>query len=158
MIPGQQNMIRSLLTKLNEEKLTTFYTCKYLFLRLELFLHIRTPIFLTIPLVKKYVTRWKSNIFFNFFFRNNLNLNLLPAEMIPPRLNKVNIYNLGQKVGDKLTKLSEIGFSIEWFTADFLQFFTKKCQNLAFDWMTAYSPSNPSISGIFWKFPNFLRS
>ena len=45
--------------------------------------------------------------------------------MIPPRLNKVNIYNLGQKVGDKLTKLSEIGFSMEWFTADFLQFFTK---------------------------------
>ena len=39
--------------------------------------------------------------------------------------------NLGQKVGDKLTKLSKIGFSMEWFTADFLQFFTKKCQNLA---------------------------
>ena len=40
--------------------------------------------------------------------------------------------NLGQKVGDKLTKLSKIGFSIERFTADFLQFFTKKRQNLAF--------------------------
>ena len=41
------------------------------------------------------------------------------------------IYNLGQKVGDKFTKLSQIGLSIECFTADFLQFFTKKRQNLA---------------------------
>ena len=53
-------------------------------------------------------------------------------------------------------KLSKIGFSIEWFTAGLLQFFTKKCQNLAFGWKTGYSPSNPSISAIFWKFPNFL--
>ena len=43
-------------------------------------------------------------------------------------------YNLGQKVRDKLTKLSKIGFSMECFTADFLRFFTKKCQNLAFGW------------------------
>ena len=40
--------------------------------------------------------------------------------------------NLGQRVGDKLTKLSKLGFSMECFTADFLQFFTKSCQNLAF--------------------------
>ena len=39
--------------------------------------------------------------------------------------------NLGQKVGDKFTKLSKIGFSMKCFTADFLEFFTKKCQNLA---------------------------
>ena len=38
---------------------------------------------------------------------------------------------------------------MEWFTADFL---------LAFGWATGYSPSNPGISGTFWKFPNFLRS
>ena len=69
-----------------------------------------------------------------------------------------NAYNLGQKVGDKFTKLSKIGFSMECFAADFLQFFTKKGQNLAFRWMTGYSPSNPSISGIFLKFPNFLKS
>ena len=42
---GQQNMLRSLLRKLNDEALTTFYTCKYLILQLKLFLHIRTPIF-----------------------------------------------------------------------------------------------------------------
>ena len=69
-----------------------------------------------------------------------------------------NIYNLGQKIGDKFTKFSKIGFSMECFTAGFLQLFTKKLQNLAFGWTAGYSPSNPSISGIFLKFPNFLRS
>ena len=33
---------------------------------------------------------------------------------------------------NKFTKLSKIGFSMECFTADFLQFFTKKRQNFAF--------------------------
>ena len=37
-----------------------------------------------------------------------------------------------QKVVDKFTKLSKIGFSVEYFTVDFLRFFTKKHQNLAF--------------------------
>ena len=59
------------------------------------------------------------------------------------------LYYLGQKVTDKLTKLSKIGFSVECFTVDFLLFFTKKRQILAFGWTAAYSPSNPSISGIF---------
>ena len=61
-------------------------------------------------------------------------------------------YNLGQKVGDKLTKLGKIGFSTKCFTADFLRFFNKKRQNLAFGWTTGYSQSNPSIAGIFLKF------
>ena len=68
------------------------------------------------------------------------------------------MYNLGQKVEDKFTKLSKIGFSTECFTADFLQFFTKKRQNLAFGLTAGYSSSNPEISGIFLKFPNFLIS
>ena len=34
-------------------------------------------------------------------------------------------YNLGQKVTDKLKKLSKTGFSMEFFTADFLQFLPK---------------------------------
>ena len=67
-------------------------------------------------------------------------------------------YNLGQKVGDKFIKLSKIGFSMECFTADLLQFFTKKRQNVAFGWKAGYSPSNSGISGIFLNFPNFLRS
>ena len=45
-----------------------------------------------------------------------------------------NSYNLGQKVGRKFTKLSKIGFSMA-------------------GWTTGYSPSNPSISGIFFEFP-----
>ena len=61
--------------------------------------------------------------------------------------------NLVQKAGDKFTKLSKIGFSMERFTAYFLRFFTKKDQNLAFGWTAGYLPSNPSISGIFLKFP-----
>ena len=66
--------------------------------------------------------------------------------------------NLGQKVGDKFTKLGEIGFSMVCFTADFLRLFTEKRQNLFFGWMGEYSPSNTSISEIFLKFPNFRRS
>ena len=46
------------------------------------------------------------------------------------------------------------GMVYSWFFAIFYQ----KCQNLSFGWATGYSPSNPSIWGIFWKFPNFLRS
>ena len=68
------------------------------------------------------------------------------------------MYNLGQKIGDKFTKLSKIGFSMECITAEFLQFFSKIHQILAFGWTPGFSPSNPSISGIFLKFPNFLRS
>ena len=41
-------------------------------------------------------------------------------------------YNLGQKVVDIFTKLNKIVFSMECFTTDVLQFFTKKGQNLAF--------------------------
>ena len=32
-------------------------------------------------------------------------------------------YNLGQKFGDKFTKLSKIGFSLECFTDDFFAIF-----------------------------------
>ena len=34
------------------------------------------------------------------------------------------MFNLGQGFGDKFTKLSKIGFSMECFTADFWQLFT----------------------------------
>ena len=64
--------------------------------------------------------------------------------------------NLGQKGGDKFTKSSKVGFSVECFTADFLQCFTRKRQNLVFGRTTGNSPSNPSISGIFLKFPKIL--
>ena len=38
---------------------------------------------------------------------------------------KTDCYNLGQRVRDKFTKLSKISFSMECFTADFLQLLPK---------------------------------
>ena len=43
------------------------------------------------------------------------------------------------------------------FYSWFLRFFTEKRQNLALGGTAGYSPSKPSILGIFLKFPNFLR-
>ena len=65
---------------------------------------------------------------------------------------------LGQKGREKFTKLSEMGFSMECFTAYFLQFLTKPRQNLTFGWTTGYSLSNPRTSEIFLKFSNILKS
>ena len=48
--------------------------------------------------------------------------------------------------------------SMECFTADVLQFFTEKRQDLALRWLAGHLPSTPSILGIFLKFPNFLKS
>ena len=61
------------------------------------------------------------------------------------------IYNIGQMVGDKFTKLGKIGFSLECFTADFLRFFTEKHQNLAFEWTAGYSPSRFLLSFNQWN-------
>ena len=47
------------------------------------------------------------------------------------------------------------GMFHSWFFAIFLP---KKSQNLAFGRTAGYSSSNPSISGTFWRIPNFLRS
>ena len=64
---------------------------------------------------------------------------------------------MDKKVGNKFTKLSKVGFSMVSFTADFLQFFAKKRQNLAFRWTAGYSPSNPIISEIFLKVIYFTK-
>ena len=68
IIGGQQNVLRSLLRKWNDEVLTTSYTYKYL--RLKQFLILELLI-LTIPPVKKYATPWKCNIFLKLFFQEN---------------------------------------------------------------------------------------
>ena len=47
---------------------------------------------------------------------------------------------------------------MECLTADFLQFFNKKRQNLAFGWTAGNSPLTSNISGIFLKLPNLSRS
>ena len=44
------------------------------------------------------------------------------------------------------------------FTANIFQFFAEKSKNLDLGWLAEYSPSNTSISGIFFKFRNFLRA
>ena len=61
-----------------------------------------------------------------------------------------------ENILDKLTKLSKICFSRECFTADFSQFF--KCPSFSFTWLAGYLPSIQSISGLFLKYPDFLRS
>ena len=61
-------------------------------------------------------------------------------------------YNLRQGVGDKLTNLSKIGFSIECFTADFFAIFYQKLSKIGF-WVDGWV-----LAATFFKFPNFLRS
>ena len=63
-------MLRSLLTKLNDEVQKTSYICKYLILRLKQYLHIGTQ---------------KVSGSYHKPYRNNLNLNL-PRAKIPPFL------------------------------------------------------------------------
>ena len=62
------------------------------------------------------------------------------------------IHNLGEKVGDKFTKLSKLSFSMECFTADFLQFFTKERQNFVFSRTAGDSPSNQAFRGFSGNF------
>lgn len=47
---------------------------------------------------------------------------------------------------------------MECYTDSFLQFFAINSQDSAFGWLVGYSLSTPSISGIYLKFHNFLRS
>ena len=47
-------------------------------------------------------------------------------------------------------------FPLEYYRADFLQFFIQKWQNLAIGWTAGISPSNRSILRFFLKFLNFL--
>ena len=81
-------------------------------------------------------------------------ISLLDAKC-PDGKSKSLFHNLGQKVGDKLTKLSKIGFSMEWFTADFLQFFTKNVKI----WLLVGRLSTRHQIQAFQGFPgNFLIS
>ena len=60
-------------------------------------------------------------------------------------IKKRNKHNLGQKVGKNFTKLSKIGFHMECFTADFLEFFIKKRGNIGFwvdGWVLAIKPKH----------------
>ena len=61
------------------------------------------------------------------------NLSLILATI---NMTNLQTYNLGQRVGGKFIKFSKIGF--------------EKTSKLGFRWTAGYSPSNPSISGIFF--------
>ena len=58
----------------------------------------------------------------------------------------------------QIDKIKQNRFFYGMFYSWFFAIFTKKRKNLALGWTAGYSPSNLSISGIFLKFPNFLRS
>ena len=101
---------------------------------------------------------WSKSSRLLFYFTFYLNLSVSNFCVTTLINENISANNHGRKVGDKFTKLNKTGFSMECFTPDFLKFFIKKRQNLAIGWTAGYSPSYPSISGIFLKFPNFLRS
>ena len=63
------------------------------------------------------------------------------------------MYNPGQNIVDRITKVSKKGFSVECFTADFSQF-----SSSTVGWPAGYLPLIPSILWIIMRFPNFLRS
>ena len=53
------------------------------------------------------------------------------------------MYNLGQKVGDKFTKLNKIGFPMECCTADFFAIFCQETSKFGFwvdGWVLAIKP------------------
>ena len=93
-------------------------------------------------------------------FATNLNLLRPCLKIYDPRLSSFSMLyfttsNLGRMIVDKFAKLSNIGFLMECFIDEFLRFFgtnAKICQRPAEHW-----PSDPSISQIFLKFPNFRR-
>ena len=108
------------------------------------------------------------SLIYRQFFQNTIwgisKLQLVPMIMLNPMTKKkvycavpltLFRYNLGQNVGDKLTKLSKIGFPMECFTADFLRFFTKKRQNLALGWWLG---TRHQIQVFQWFSRNFLIS
>ena len=58
----------------------------------------------------------------------------------------------------QIHKIKQNMFFYGMFYNYFFAIFYQITLNLAFGWTVVYSPSNPSISGISLKFPNFLRS
>ena len=68
------------------------------------------------------------------------------------------IYNFGQNILDKSTKLINIGFSMEYFTAEFLQFWRTAVKMFLLGSRLVTLLSIPSISEISLKLSNFLSS
>ena len=65
-------------------------------------------------------------------FKMDVSLTLIKGLQGFTNVSKTPSYNLGQKVGDKLTKLNKTGSSMESFTANFLQLFNQKTSKFVF--------------------------
>ena len=76
------------------------------------------------------------------------------------RVREENVFtgNLGQNNVDKFTKVSNIGFCMEYFTADFSQFCRTTVKNCLLSCQLKNFTSVPSFPRFSLKFPNFLRS
>lgn len=68
------------------------------------------------------------------------------------------LYNLGQNTVDKQRKLTNIEISMEFYTADVLQFCCTAVKICIFGGRLSTCPSISSTSRISLKFPNFLIS
>ena len=67
-------------------------------------------------------------------------------------------WNVPQNIVDKSTKLSNIDLSMECFTASSFQFCSSIVKMFFLDCQFSTCHSIPSILGISWKCPNFLKS
>ena len=65
--------------------------------------------------------------------------------------------SIGQNIVDKPTKLSNVGFSMEYFTAGFLQIYNATVKITLLVGQPVTFPLVPSISKISLKFLKFLR-
>ena len=72
IIAGQQNVLRSLFTKLNDEVPTTSGTGIYLLLRRNLLLHMVKAYFLTLSRYRNMLPPNNFSIYYNFFQQINL--------------------------------------------------------------------------------------
>ena len=67
------------------------------------------------------------------------------------------LMQLEKNTVDKFDMLSNIGFSVICFTAVFSQFYSTTVKICFLGDPLSTSLSILSISGVFWKFPNFLK-
>ena len=65
------------------------------------------------------------------------------------RLTGIDVLQSWTKNCRQIHEIKQNRFFMGGFTADFMRLFTEERQNLAFGRTAGYSPSNPSIPGIF---------
>ena len=91
-------------------------------------------------------------------FKNSFYPLLQKNSAKPPPFANCQNCNLGKNLLVKSTRLSNIGFPIECFTAGFSQFCSTTVKICLLDGGVSTLSLVRNMSGIFLKFPNFLRS